>query len=251
MELPDIEERMDALHWGAFRLMQNPRWFCFSLDSVLLAWFAKLRPGDRVLDLGCGNGVLPLLLLVREPRLSVTGLELMEPLADLARRNMEMNRVEAKIICGDIKEGEQLFPKASFDLVLTNPPYEKADQGRLPKEPLKAAARAELYCDLSDVLKTAATLLKPLGRFAMVHRARRMAEIIAGAKAVGLEPKTLRLIAPRREEPSNLLFLEAVKGGKMGMELPPPLIVYEEDGRYTPEMEAIFRGPEGGTEWKR
>ncbi len=245
-----MAERIDDLTWGDFRLIQNPDWFCFSLDAVILSWYAGISPGDRVLDLGSGNGVLPLLLLAREKSLQITGLELMAPLADLARRNMEMNRVDVEIVCGDICRGTELFPKASFDLVVSNPPYEKMDHGRLPKEPLKAAARAEVYCDLHTVVETAATLLKPLGRFAIVHRAKRLAEVIYEAKSFGLEPKTLLLIAPKPGEAANLLFMEAVKGGKPGLLLPAPLIVYGEDGEYTEEMKKVFRGPEGGTGWK-
>ncbi len=240
---PENQERLDALYWGGYRLLQNPAWFCFSLDAVILAWFAPLRPGGRVLDLGCGNGVLPLLLLARERTLRVTGLELMAPLADLARRNMALNGVDVEIVAGNIRGGEALFPQASFDLIVTNPPYETAGGGRLPTEPLKAAARAELYCNLDDVFKTAAALLKPRGRLALVHRAKRLADIVAGARGYGLEAKILRLIAPNREGDANLLYLEAVKGGKPGLRIPPPLAVYDGAGAYSAEMETIFRGP--------
>lgn len=243
-------ERIDDLHWGGFRLIQNPDWFCFSLDAVLLAWYTRLHPVDCVLDLGCGNGILPLLFLARQPNLTVTGLELMEPLVDLARRNMALNGVEAKIVCGDIKKAEQLFPKGSFDLVVSNPPYEKATHGRLSPEPLKAAAKTELFCSLNDVAAAAAKLLKPKGRFAIVHRAGRLAEVMAAAKGAGLEPKTLLLTAPRKEAAANLLCMEAVKGGKSGLELLPFLFVYDDKG-YSQEMREIFRGPEGEGTWKR
>jgi len=240
-------ERIDELGRGGMKIIQSSSAPCFSIDAVLLARFVPLKAGQRVVDLGSGTGIIPLLLLARERSLRVSGLELMPEMAELSRRSVALNGLEAhiEILQGDIREAAALLGKATADLVVANPPYYAAGRGRESADLLRAAARSERFCPLPLLFSQAAALLKPLGRFALIHRAERLAELITLGRDHGLHGERLRLVQPRAQEPANLLLLEFCKGGRRQLQIPPPLCVYGEGREYSVEMAAIYAGGEG------
>ena len=235
-------ERLDDLQRGGLYIIQDPDLFCFGIDAVLLADFAACRGEERVLDLCCGNGIIPLLIWARKPGTRITGLEIAGKSADLARRSTVLNGIEddIDIITGDIKEAAGIFRHASFDTVTANPPYMKSAGGRVNRSGAVAEARHEISMDLDDLCTAAAHCLKSSGRFCLVHRPSRLPELISVLKAHHLEPKRMRLVYPAAGKEANLVLVESIKGGRAEMRVMPPLIVYGEDGRYTPEIRRIY-----------
>lgn len=237
-------ERIDQLLWGGLRIIQNPRWFCFSVDAVILARLATLEREDRVVDLGTGTGVIPLLLSAREKNIRVTGLEITPEVVDMARRSIALNNLDSKIEIrlGDLREATLLLGRGKFNLVISNPPYGRAGSGRESVCPIKAIARTELKCSLEDVIREASGLLNSHGRFALINRSSRLTDIIFLMRKYRLEPKGLRLIAPLPGKAPNLVFVEGVKDGGQELTVYPSMFIYRESGKYSEEMEKIFSG---------
>lgn len=238
-------ERIDDLQRNGYHIIQNPQKFCFGMDAVLLSGFVSLgtvKEGARILDMGTGTGIIPLLLEAKTKAAHLTGLEIQEESADMARRSVALNHLEKKIdiIQGDIKEADSLFGAASFDIVTSNPPYMIERHGLTNPEGPKAIARHEILCTLEDVTAQAAKLLKPSGRFFMVHRPFRLAEIMTTLCAHKLEPKRMQLVYPYVEKEPNMVLIEAVRGGKSGMTVEKPLIVYKAPKIYTDEIYEIY-----------
>ena len=235
-------ERLDDLQTGGFHIIQNPGLFCFGMDAVLLSSFAKAFPGEKVLDLGTGNGVIPILMRAKGECRSFTGLEINPVSADMAERSIRLNALEGdiRIICGDLKEAGQIFAAASFHTVTCNPPYMICGKGIQSPNPMVAAARHEVLCSLEDVVKAAAWVLKDHGRFYMVHRPFRLAQIIRTLSAFRLEPKRMRLVYPSVKKEPNMVLIESMKGAGSGMIIEPPLIVYREKGVYTEELLQMY-----------
>lgn len=236
------KERLDTLQRNGYVIIQNPEKFCFGMDAVLLSGFAKAGKGSRVLDLGTGTGIIPILMEAKTKALHLTGLEIQEESADMARRSVQLNGLTGKIdiVTGDIKEAGRLFPAASFDVITCNPPYMIGQHGLTNPDAPKAIARHELLCTLEDVLRAASILLKPGGHFYMVHRPFRLAEILTGCVQQKLEPKRMRLVYPYVDKEPNMVLLEAVRGGRPRMTVEKPLIVYQAPGVYTPEIYDIY-----------
>lgn len=241
-------ERIDDLYRGGLKIIQNSSAPCFSIDAVLLADFASVDRVERIIDLGCGSGVISLLLARRAPLSRINGLELMEPMAELARRSVKLNGLEQRISIenGDIAAVEQIYGRAVADLVVTNPPYYQPGRGRESADILKAAARSERFCPLPLLLQQAAALLKPLGRLALVHRAERLADLLIIGEPMGLHAERLRLVQPRADRPANLLLLEYRKSGRGQLSVLPALSVYGSGQQYSAEMQAIYAGGEQG-----
>jgi len=237
------DEVIEDLHRGGLRFIQRRGLFRFGMDSVLLAEFAKCKKGGKILDLCTGTGIVPVLLTARTAAGRVTGLEILPESAELARRNVSINGLEGiiDIITGDIRHIRQSLPGAAYDTVTANPPYIKARGGALNPDGAAAIARHELLCGLNDVAGAAAYALKPHGRFYMVHKPHRLADIIAELRLFKLEPKALRFVHPRAEKPPGLVLVEAVKNSNPGVAVLPPMIVYDENGAYTPEIGGIYR----------
>lgn len=235
-------ERLDELHRNGYLIIQDPERFCFGMDAVLLSGFAKVKTGERVIDLGCGNGIIPILLKAKTDGKHFTGLEIQEESADMARRSVILNHLEEQIhiVTGDIKEASKLFGSASFDVVTTNPPYMNGNHGLVNPDQTKALARHEIACTLDNVICEASKLLKPNGRFYMVHRPFRLAEIMGKCMEYKLEPKTMRLVYPFVDKEPNMVLLEAIKGAKSRIKVDKPLIVYKEQGKYTDEIYDIY-----------
>ena len=234
-------ERVDDLQNG-FYVIQNPEKFCFGMDAVLLSGFAKIRKNARVLDMGTGTGIIPILLKSRGKGEHLTGLEIQEECADMARRSVSYNHLEADIdiVCGDIKEAAEIFGAASFDVVTSNPPYMIGQHGLRNPDMPKAIARHEVLCNLEDVVSQASKVLKERGRFYMVHRPFRLAEIMNVLTKYRLEPKRMQLVYPYIDREPNMVLIEALKGGNSRVTVEPPLIVYKEPGVYTENILKIY-----------
>ncbi len=235
-------ERVDDLQRCGLKILQDPERFCFGMDAVLLSAFVKAKKGDRLLDLGTGTGILPLLLSAKTPCAHLTGLELQEESADMARRSVAMNALEDKIdiVTGDLRDADRLFPKASFDVVTSNPPYMIEAHGIVNPADTKAIARHELFCNFRDVAQAAAAMLKEGGHFYLVHRPFRLAEILTTLSENKLEPKRMRLVYPSVEKEPNMVLIESVRGANARMTVEKPLILAGEDGEYTPEVKELY-----------
>ena len=221
-DLVQPNERIDDLQNG-FYVIQNPEKFCFGMDAVLLSGFANIRKNETVLDMGTGTGI-------------------QEECADMARRSVRYNSLESDIdiICGDIKEAAATFGAASFDVVTSNPPYMIGQHGIQNPYMAKAIARHEILCTLEDVVSQAANVLKDRGRFFMVHRPFRLAEIFQVLMKYKLEPKRMQLVYPYVNKEPNMVLIEARKGCNSRISVEPPLIVYEKPGTYTKEILEIY-----------
>lgn len=235
-------ERIDDLQRNGYRIIQNPERFCFGMDAVLLAGFAKDAAGKRLLDIGTGTGILPLLLEARTEISQLFGLEIQEESADMARRSVKLNGLEEKIkiVTGDIKEADKLFEAASFDVITCNPPYMIGQHGLQNAEMTKTIARHEVCCTFQDIAEMTAKLLKPGGHFYLVHRPFRLAEILVTLSCSKLEPKRMQLVYPFADKEPNMVLIEAVRGGRPRMTVEKPLIVYESPGVYTEEIYNIY-----------
>ena len=235
-------ERLDELHRNGYQIIQNSQKFCFGMDAVLLSGFARVKLGEQVLDLGTGTGIIPILLRGKTEGRDFTGLEIQEESADMARRSVAYNHLEESIsiVTGDIKKAATLFGAASFDVVTSNPPYMTENHGLVNLEQPKAIARHEILCTLEDVVSQTARVLRPGGRFYLVHRPFRLAEILTLLVQYKLEPKRMRLVYPFVDKEPNMVLIEALSGGRSRITVEKPLIVYKEQGGYTEEIYDIY-----------
>ncbi len=235
-------ERIDELERNGYRIIQDTERFCFGMDAVLLSGFVRAKAGASVLDLGTGTGIIPILLEAKTEAAHLTGLEIQEDSADMARRSVCLNGLEDKItiVTGDIREAGSLFDAASFDVVTSNPPYMTDRHGLTNPNDAKAIARHELLCTLEDVVAQAAKLLKPGGNFFLVHRPFRLAEIMVVLHEYKLEPKRMRLVYPYADREPNMVLIEANRGGRPRMTVEKPLIVFKEQGVYMPEITELY-----------
>jgi len=235
-------ERIDDLQRNGYGIIQDSERFCFGMDAVLLSGFARANKGNRVLDLGTGTGIIPILMEAKTEASYLAGLEIQPDSADMARRSVILNEIENKveIVTGDIKEATKLFEKSSFDVVTSNPPYMIGQHGLTNPHSEKAIARHEVLCTLEDVVSAAAALLKPGGNFYMVHRPFRLVEIMNTLTKYRLEPKRMQLVYPFVDKEPNMVLIEANRGGKSRLTVEKPLIVYKEPGVYTDEIYEVY-----------
>jgi len=237
-------ERLDDLHRNGYKIIQNPAYFSFGMDAVLLSAFVHINKGDVHLDLCCGNGIVPILLAARYPHGCFSGIEIQQPLADMAMRSVAYNGLDDKIRIthGNIKQARSFFGHAAFDVVSVNPPYIVHGGGLENESREMAIARHEILCTLDDVCVCAADMLRFGGRLYMVHRPDRLADIICSLRKAGLEPKALRFVHPKADSTPNTLLIMATKGGKPQLNVSLPLVIYDEKGNYTREVYDIYYG---------
>lgn len=228
-------ERLDDLQLGGLELIQDPSGFCFGVDAVFLSDFAKVRPGETVLDLGTGNGIIPILLSAKTKGKKFTGLEIQEKTADMARRSVAYNDLEDRIeiVAGDIKEASEIFKPAFFDVITTNPPYMLSEHGLRNADDARAVARHEVLCTLDDILRESMRLLQDKGRFYMIHRPFRLTEILIKMNHYKIEPKRIQFIHPYIDKEPVMILVEGVRGARPRVTVEPPIIIY--DDRRTPE----------------
>ena len=235
-------ERIDELQRNGYRIIQNPKRFCFGMDAVLLSGFARAKKQECCLDLGCGNGIIPILMEAKTEGKHFTGLEIQPESADMAKRSVALNGLQDRIdiVEGDIKDASKIFGASSFHVVTTNPPYMTAQHGLTNVYEAKTIARHEVLCNLEDIIRESARLLMPGGRFYMVHRPFRLAEIISLMVQYRMEPKRMRLVYPYVDREPNMVLIEGLRGGKSRMTVEKPLIVYKEPGKYTDEIYDVY-----------
>jgi len=218
------DEGLDFFLDGRLKLIQFRDGYRFSIDAVLLAQFASIRPGEVVLDLGTGSGIIPLILLLTKPVGHVFGLDIQADLIHQAARNAKLNGLEKRmdVVRGDFRKVP--FASGMANLVVCNPPYRKMKSGRINPDPQKAIARHEILGSLDDLLVAVARLLAKKGRFALVYPATRLAEVLARMRHVNLEPKRIRIHYPDLDSNAKLALVEASLGGRPGLEVLPPLL---------------------------
>lgn len=237
-----MAERIDDLQCNGYRIIQDTDGFCFGMDAVLLANFALAAVNDdtKLLDLCSGTGIVPLLIAAKTGCSDLTGIELQESVADMARRSVELNHIEdrMRIIQGDLREIKKMGLDSRMNVVTCNPPYMNA--GLKNATDRKLISRHEVMCTLEDVCVAAAYSLKSNGKFFMVHRPNRLVDIFNELRKVHLEPKRMRLIYPYENSEANMVLIEAVKGGKTQLIVEKPLIVYKEKNIYTEEIVSIY-----------
>ena len=212
-------ERIDDLGINGYQIIQKEQGFCFGMDAVLLSDFAQVKNGGRVLDLGTGTGILPILMEAKTKAVHLTGLEIQPEMAEMA---------------------SAIFSHDSFDTITSNPPYMIGQHGLKNPSETKAIARHEILCTFADITAAAKKLLKNKGKLFLVHRTFRLSEILCQLSKDGLEPKRIRFVHPYIDKEPNIFLLEAVKGGKSRMTVEPPLIVYQKEGKYTEEIYKIY-----------
>ncbi len=235
-------ERIDDLQINGRRIIQSPDRFCFGMDAVLLSGFAKVKKGESVLDLGTGTGILPILLDAKTVGGHFTGLEIQPESADMARRSVILNNRQDKIdiVTGDIKNALNIFGTASFDVIVTNPPYMNQNHGITNPESPKAIARHELLCSLEDVIRQTGSLLKVNGRMYMVHRPFRLPDIMELMNECGIEPKKMRFVHPYVDREPSMVLIEGVRGGNRRLTVEKPLVIYDGPGEYSEEIKRDY-----------
>ena len=235
-------ERVDDLQRNGYGIIQDPGRFCFGMDAVLLSGFARVRPGERVLDMGTGTGIIPILLEAKTEAAHLTGLELMEESADMARRSVEYNGLSEKIdiVTGDMCRASEIFGRGSFEVVTSNPPYMIEGHGLQNDGDPLTVARHEVAMTLEDLTRETAAVLVPGGKCFYVHRPFRLAEIFVSMRNNGIEPKRMQLVYPFVDKEPNMVLIEGVRGGKPRLTVEKPLIIYKEQGVYTDEIYDIY-----------
>lgn len=231
-------ERLDDLQRNNYHIIQNPEKFCFGMDAVLLSGYAVVKKGETVLDLGTGTGILPILLAAKTEGSHFTGLEIQQESADMARRSVLVNMLQDKIdiVNGDIKNAREIFGPSTYDVIVSNPPYMIGQHGLVNPDSPKAIARHEVACTLDDVIGQGAAVLRPGGRFYMVHRPFRLVEIYACFTKHGLEPKRTRLVYPYKDKEPTMVLIEAVRGARPRLAMEKPLIIYDDVNKYSEEI---------------
>ncbi|MFA7672452.1 MAG: tRNA1(Val) (adenine(37)-N6)-methyltransferase [Clostridia bacterium] len=236
------DERIDDLQLEGLKLVQNKKQFCFGTDAVLISYFAQVKHNASVIDLGTGNGVIPLLLYGRYKPRKIVGLEIQKDIYDLAVRNAQYNGLEDKIsfVHGDIRNVKEYFIGGLFDHVVTNPPYLKSGTGIVNSNDVVSNARHEILCTLEDILKASRYLLKSKGIFTMVHRPERLTDILSVMRLYSIEPKTIRFIHSSANNPAILVLVQGLKDMNPALSVKAPLIMCNADGSYTDELNMIY-----------
>lgn len=227
---------------GKIRVIQNRRGYRFSIDAVLLAYHAAPRAGEKILDLGTGCGIISLIMACRRTDLRIYAVEVQTELADLAAANVHQNQLEDRIevLCTDMKLLTPQLTSGPCDLIVTNPPYHKPGSGRINPDAQRAVARHEIKASLLDVLQTTRRMLRTAGRIITIFTAERTTDILSQMRIEQIEPKMIRMIHSNRSTEAKLILIEGVNGGRPGLKVAPPLIVYDEKGNYTDEVQRMF-----------
>lgn len=232
----------DHFFKGKLCIKQNKSGYRFSIDSVLLASHVKTSAGNKILDIGTGCGIISLILAYQNPEIKICGIEVQKSLADIAVMNVKSNGMEEQIgiICTDLKNLNKSMISGSPDIIVCNPPYRKANSGRVNPDNQRALARHEIMISLPGIFESAKSLLDISGKFIMIYPSERIADIIEHMRFSGIEPKYFRFIYSKNNSESKLVIVEGIKGGKAGAKVASPLVIYKDNGSYTDEVENMF-----------
>lgn len=237
-------ERVDDLQLNGLKIIQNPEWFCFGTDAVLLSDFAAkgIKKDAVILDMCSGNGIISLLLSAKSAAKKIYSLEVQKDVSEMAKRSVLMNGLEGKIsgICGDLKDGESIFGRSFFNNIICNPPYKEFGGGLVNKNDPVTIARHEILCSLEDIIRVSSILLKPYGKLSLIHRPERLADILCLMREYKIEPKRLRFIHPSPSKTAAMIMVEGAYCGGRKLHLEPPLYIYKEKGVYSDEINEIY-----------
>ena len=233
-------ERIDIVPGTDFKIIQNKERFSYGTDAIFLSDFTKGK--GVVVDLGTGTGIIPLRIYGKDKVDIIYGVEIQKEVAQMAKRSVELNELEEKIkiLNMDLKELPNVLGKSTVDTITSNPPYMKSGGALVNPDENFAISRHEIACTLEDIIEVTEYLLKPLGKFYMVHRPDRLVDIIYLLRKYKLEPKYIKFVQPKLNKKPNLILIEAVKGGKPDLKFYDPLIVYNDDGSYTKAITPIY-----------
>jgi tRNA1Val (adenine37-N6)-methyltransferase len=241
---PSTDESLDTLFQGRLAVIQRKGGYRFSLDAPLLAHFVRLAGKEKIVDLGTGNGVIPLILASLYPSVHIIGLDIQKEMVERALKGADFNQLRDRVefIHGDVCSIEKIFPPRSFDVVVCNPPYRAAKSGRMNPDPERRIARHEIKAGLGDFLRAAFYLLRSGGRIALIYPATRIVDLLHSMRGEKVEPKRLRLVCSFEGDPASLVLVEGIKEGKIDLKIMAPLVVYTSEKKYTSEVGAILTG---------
>lgn len=232
--------RTDIVPGTNFKIIQDKSKFSYGIDAILLSDFAK--PKGLVMDLGTGTGIIPIRMAEKMGFQKIYGVEIQEDVSKLAQKNIELNNLQDKIeiLHMDLKNLSNIFKKASFNVITSNPPYMKSGGAIVNLDENFAISRHEITCNIEDIIRLSNYLLKPLGKLYLVHRPDRLVDIFYTMRKYDIEPKYIRFVQPKIHKKPNLVLIEGLKDGKADLKFYNPLIVYNEDGSYTQEIYEIY-----------
>ena len=236
-------ERIDDLEYKGLKIIQNKDGFCFGIDSILLSDFAKnIKKGARVLDLGTGTGIIATLLCEKTELSEITGIEVQEEVADMAKRSIQLNHLEDKfkMIQDNILNLNNYFEKNTFDVIVTNPPYKKKETGVQNEDTRKLISRHEIEANIEDFIKISKDMLKDKGEFYIVYRPERLVDLLSLMRKYKIEPKKIRFVYSNIYAVSKLVLVQGVKNARPFLKLEPNLYIYDEKGNYTEEVLKIY-----------
>lgn len=239
----EANERIDDLEFRNLKIIQNKDGFCFGIDSVLLSDFAKnIKKDSMVLDLGTGTGIIPILLCGKTKLKKVTGIELQEEVAKMAKKSIKLNNLEDKfnVINENILNLNKIYENQTFDVIVSNPPYKKKDTGITNENEKKIISRHEISASLEDFIKISKDLLKDKGEFYMVHRPERLVDIFELMRKYKIEPKILKMVYSYKNKEPKLILIKGVKNAKPFLKVESNLYIYEDTGKYTKEILKIY-----------
>ena len=236
----DTDIRIDLVPGTEYKIYQNKGKFSYGIDAIILSDFVK--PKGLVMDLGTGTGIIPIRIADNPSAIKIYGIEIQKNVADLAKKGVELNNLEDKIdiLNINLKNLSDIFPKSSIDTIISNPPYMKSGSAIVNTQENFAISRHEVTCNFEDIISISDYLLKPLGKIYLIHRPNRLVDIIYTMRQYNIEPKYIRFVQPKIDKKPNLLLIEGVKDGKSDLKFYNPLIVYNEDGSYTDEINKIY-----------
>lgn len=242
MEFLKDDETLDDLQLKGLRLIQKKEGFRFGVDAVLLANFAKVKRGMRVIDLCTGTGIIPFIIAGKTEASSITGIEIQEEFVEMANRSVKINDLGDRVsfINGDLKDEKNIKTIEKANVITVNPPYKLANSGILNPTDKMAVARHEVCCTLEDVIVASRRLLKDNGRLYMVHRPERLADILCLMRKHKIEPKTIRMVHPNTKKAPNIVLVEGQRDGGAFLKWEPPLYVYNDEGGYSEEIDRIY-----------
>lgn len=236
-------ERIDDLEYKGLKIIQDEEGFCFGIDSVLLSDFAKdIKKGARVLDLGTGTGIIPILLCGKTNLEKVIGVEIQEEVADMAKRSSKLNNLEDKfeVVNENILNLKSIFQNQSFDVIVSNPPYKKKNTGIINENEKKIISRHEITANLEEFINVSKDLLKDKGEFYMVHRPERLVDILSLMRQNKIEPKVLRMVFSNEKKEPKLVLIKGIKNAKPFLKVEKNLYIYDKNGNYTNDILKIY-----------